>query len=312
MNDIAGWLNQPKVSVTPLIRFYSQLLLFAILATLNFVLWLHSQSAKALGDVDSTVKDALALHSTEMAERAVLRALLPQTAASEEEAAESARLLQQFAGILSTVPTHLMVGYGVLIRTGIAKVSDDLAKVATDGLKVDVEQHLQITRRFVDSNRSFVQIQRGVYDVDREWTQEWLDLVDVLGKRSPRPEYIVLMPAGDLSANRDKINGMAAHLSTREWSFKCCELERVQDSIGGPLPEDNLDVYGEVAVKLHPPAPSYRGRPTFELRLVDLSRDANLRRFIDAVRNFARSPNENWPAPVRQEVTAPPSGHGSD
>jgi hypothetical protein len=312
MNDVAGWFNQPKVTVTPLVRFFSQLLLFTILIALDLMLWLRSQSAKTLGDVQPTVKDALALHSTEMAERAVLRALLPQTAASEEEAAESARLLKQFSAVLASVPAHLMVGYGVLIHKGIVKMSADLANVATKGLEVDVEQHLQITRRFVGSDRPFVQIQRRAYNVDQDWTQEWLNLVDVLGKRSPRPEYIILMPADDLSANRDKIDGMGAHLSAREWSFKCCELERVRDSIGGRLPEDNLDVYGDVAVKLHPPAASYRSRPTFELKLVDLSRDADLRRFIDAVRNYARAPNENWPARVRQDVTTRPSGRGSN
>jgi hypothetical protein len=297
MNHVAVWFHQPKVTVTPLIRFFSQLLLFAALMALDLMVWLRAQSATTLQNIEPTVKNALALHSAEMSKGAVLRALLPQTGESEEEAAASARLLKQFAAVLGSVPAHMMVGYGVLIQKGIAEVSADLAKLATEGLEVDVEQHLQITRRFVGSNRPFAQIQRMAYDVDHDWTQEWLDLIDILGKRSARPEYIVLMPADDLSVNRGKIDGMAAHLSAREWSFRCCELERVQDSIGGDLPEDNLDVYGEVAVKLHPPAPSYRRRPTFNLKLVDLSRDAELRRFVDAVRSFARVPTNNWPPP---------------
>lgn len=238
-----------------------------------------------------------------MAERALVRAILPQTAGSEEAAAESARLLRNFGTLLQSVPAHLLPGFGVLIRKGIDRTGRDLEAVANHGLNVDVEEHLQITRRLAGSNRGFLQIQRRAFNVPADWTQEWIDLVDEFGKRSPTPEYIVLMRATELEAARAKVHEMSEYLSTRGWSFKCCELDRVEEILGQGGPTDNLDVYGEIAVKLHPPADGYRNRPNFDLRLVDLAGQADLQRFIARVRSFARVPTADWPR--REPLAAP-------
>lgn len=137
-----------------------------------------------------------------------------------------------------------------------------------------------------------------------DWTTEWVHLVEELGKRKPAPEYIVLMRTAELEANADKIQGMAEHLSKAGWSFSCCELDRIEDILGDDLPRDNIDVYGDVAAKLHPPAATYRGRPKLNLQLVDLSQRDDLQRFISAVRDHVLPVTADWP-PGTRAVAAP-------
>jgi hypothetical protein len=297
LNAVADLLGEQSVPVTALTRFFSVAVLLVLSAGIELILWLRSQSLQASAAIDDAVKASLERHSVEMAETALVRSLLPHNAATPEEAAEGARLLKAFGRLLAMVPPNLLAGYSVLIDRGMAQIATDVRAVATPGLNVDIEQHIQITRRLAQRGGAFTQINRNAYSVPQEWTQEWVNLVDDLGKVSPTPEYIVLMPRKDLDANAAKIHEMSTYLGARGWSFRCCDLDQVEDSLGAAIPPDNIDVYGDVAAKLHPaPSGPYRGRLKFDLRLVDLDGQAELRRFISTVRRFGRTPSPDWPS----------------
>jgi hypothetical protein len=309
LNDITRAFGQPTVAVTPLTRFFSLALLFAILAALDLLLWLRNTSRKAMRDVDATVRASLAQHTAELTESALLRSIVPYGAQTPDDAAESARLIKAFGVLLSSIPPQLLAGHSVLVRAGLARIGAELHAVARTGINVDIEQHLQITRRFVQANGSFTQINRKAYLVPDEWTQEWLHLVDEFGKRSPPPEYIVLMRDGELRDAADKIRSTATYLHDRGWSFRCCDLGQVEDSLGDAAPDYNVDVYGEIAAKLHPSPPGrYRGSVTFDLKLIDLAGETDLVRFIAAVRRFARAPTNDWPTGGHVQSVVRPAG----
>jgi hypothetical protein len=132
-NALAKLLHDPKLQVSGLIRFFAFVALFILLIAIDLMIWMRSQWTKSVASVDKAVEDAMKKHSSEMAERALVRALLPQRAATEEEAADAAGLLHKFGSVLGSVPPHLLSGYGVFIGKGIARITEDLARVTAGG-----------------------------------------------------------------------------------------------------------------------------------------------------------------------------------
>jgi hypothetical protein len=292
LNALARALHQPEVPTNGLTRFFCFALLFVISSATELLLWTRQQTSETLGRVDGTIRDQLAASATAATENAVLRAVLPAADATPEEASCSTALLKAFGSVLASVPSGLLVGYSVLIENGLANVDDDIHAAGTGGLRVNIRQHVEITRRLAQQASWFTQINRKAFHVPGEWTQEWLDLVDELGARTLSKEYIVLMPAAALSAQLDDIMGMREYLEQRRWTLKCCEVERVEDALGGALPtQANLDVYdGDIAKLQAPPSGEYRGGIELSMRLVELRRQPAIRSFVTAVRQFGQIP----------------------
>jgi hypothetical protein len=292
LNELARLLGQPEVPVAALTRFFSFALLFAITGVTELLLWTRQQTTATIRKVDETIERQLAASAATATESAVLRAVLPLHDATPEEASCSTTLLKTFGSVLSSVPRGLLVGYSVLVEQGLANVDDDIHAVGSGGLKVNIRQHVEITRRLAQQASSFTQINRKAFDVPAQWTQEWLDLVDELGARTLSKEYIVLMTESDLRGRADEIRGMQAYLGQRRWTLKCCEVERAEDALGGALPtQANLDVYdGDIAKLQTPPSGEYRGGIELNMQLVELRRQPAIRSFVTAVRQFGQTP----------------------
>jgi hypothetical protein len=291
LNQLAGLTGQDRVPDTSLTRFFCFALLFLIAAAIEVLVWLRAQANDAVERIETTVARGLADGAAEAAQSAVLRALLP-TSSSPENASMAARQLNVFGALLASVPPQLFAGLSVLVEDGLNEVDARIGEATGPGLNVNIQRHVEITRRIAEHASTFTQINRRAFRVPGQWTQEWLDLVDELGSRGLSTEYIVLMPRDSLDSQSDEIDGMARYLGERGWALRCCELERVQDTLGGKLPTAaNVDVYdGRIAKLQAPPQGEYRGGIQLEMRLVELSRDPELRSFVAAVRQFARAP----------------------
>lgn len=292
LNKLAKSLGQPTVPATALTRFFCFALLFVITAATELLLWTRQQTSETLRNVTETVERQLQASAAVATEGAVLRTVLPALDATPEEASCSAALVKTFGSVLASIPRGLLIGYSVLIENGLANVDDDIHAVGAGGLRVNIRQHVEITRRLAHQASSFTQINRKAFDVPRQWTQEWLDLVDELGARTLSTEYIVLMPAAQLQAKRQEIARMRAYLEARSWTLRCCEVERIEDALGGALPtQANLDVYdGDIAKLQTPPSGEYRGGIELSMQLVELRRQPAIRSFVTAVQQFGQVP----------------------
>lgn len=293
LNKLAKALGQPEVPATALTRFFCFALLFVITAATELLLWMRQQTSEILGRVAESVEHQLQASAAIATEGAVLRAVLPTLDATPEEASCSAALVKTFGTVLGSIPRGLLIGYSVLIENGLANVDDDIHAVGTGGLRVNIRQHVEITRRLAHQASSFTQINRKAFDVPRQWTQEWLDLVDELGARTLTTEYIVLMTADELEAKAPEIQTMRAYLEARRWTLRCCQVERVEDALGGALPtQANLDVYdGDIAKLQTPPSGEYRGGIELNMQLVELRRQPAIRSFVTAVQQFGQVPH---------------------
>lgn len=82
---------------------------------------------------------------------------------------------------------------------------------------------------------------------------------------------------------------MNSYLSQRGFTFKCCVLEDVQDSLGGTLPtQENVEVFDNKIIKLQsPPAGVYKGGIALKMTLFDISQRDDISRFVNYVTNFA-------------------------
>ncbi len=292
LNELAKTLHQPKVPEDPLTKFLSALTVFLIAMSIDVLTWLRGQSL----ETTETIARAVEAGSARAAEQAVIRAVVPGAASTHDDVAAQATLIAEFATTLARVPPGLLRGYAVLMETALAQIADDLRAVSSPGkgIKADVQQHLEITRRLTRNGHSFVQVNRRAFRVPDEWTQEWIDLVDELGHRDGMTkEYIVLMPAAELEVAAVEIDGMRTYLRRRDWLLRCCEVERVRDALRGAIPtEANIDVYDGRFAKLQSPPPGgrYRGGIELDLGLVDLKSYAELNRFVTTIQRFAMAP----------------------
>jgi hypothetical protein len=292
LNALARLLDQPEVPLTPLVRFFCLAMTFFASASIELLIWMRQRSAETLSALNRAVESGLEAGVSDAVSNVVLRAILPSTSTTPEGVEDNARLLSAYTNLLATVPPRLLGGYSVLIESGVAKVDHDLRAVASTGLEVNIQRHVEITRRFTARAHSFLQINRKAFDVPEQWTQEWLDLVEELGSRDLKSEYIVLMTSDKLDESKSQLNRMGLYLEARDWTFRCCSLEKVRDALGGVIPtEANLDIYdGEVAKLQAPPQGEYVGGIKLNLRLLELQRNPEFSYFIDVVRQYARPP----------------------
>jgi len=291
LNAVAGGLGQPEVPETALVHFFCFAMAFFASGSVELLIWMRQRTTQALDDLDEVVRSGLEAGVPDAVSNAVLRTVLPNTSGSREGAEDNARLLFAYTNLLATVPPRLLSGYSVLVEDGVAQVEQDLRSVASTGLEVNIQRHVEITRRLTVRAHAFLQINRKAFDVPRQWTQEWLDLVDELGARDLNSEYIVLMSSEGLAGADLQLRSMADYLEARNWNFRCCAVEKVRDALGGLIPtEANLDIYdGEIAKLQSPPEGEYVGGVKLNLQLLELQRHPEIAHFIDVVRQHARS-----------------------
>jgi hypothetical protein len=291
LNVLARLFGQPEVPETALVHFFCFAMAFFASASVELLIWMRQRTTQALEDLDEVVRSGLEAGVPDAVSNAVLRTVLPNTSGSREGAEDNARLLFAYANLLATVPPRLLSGYSVLIEDGVAQVEHDLRSVASTGLEVNIQRHVEITRRLTARAHAFVQINRKAFDVPRQWTQEWLDLVEELGARDLNSEYIVLMTSEALAEADLQLRSMAKYLESRNWNFRCCAVEKVRDALGGLIPtEANLDIYdAEIAKLQSPPKGEYVGGVKLNLQLLELQRHPEVAHYIDVVRQYARS-----------------------
>jgi hypothetical protein len=293
LNELAGLVGEPKVAVSPLTRFFCLALLFLILAGIDFMLWLRGQARKTNLDITTSLSRGLADYGSEIAEGILIRSLLPYRARTPAQAADGARVMKIFGDLLGGIPPDLLPGYSVFVEDRLSRVADDLRDLANGRVRVNIEQHLQINRRFAAIAGSYTHINRRAYNAPDDWTEEWRSMVTEFGDGGFSPEYLVLMTEDDLTHNAEKIRRMYSYLHDCGWSLRCCALEQVKDTIGNEIPTDaNVDVYSGVAAKLHwIPVAGYRGAAALDIRLVQLDAEPKLRGFVNVVRRFAWVPD---------------------
>jgi hypothetical protein len=190
---------------------------------------------------------------------------------------------------LSNVPPSLIEAYSVLVEKGLQDIESTIDALDGAGLEVDINQHIEISRRCAQTAASFVTINRAAFLVPDEWTRDWCQFVDELGAQRISKEYIVLMSKQDLADAAPKIQTMQTYLSKRGWTLRTCDVVDLRESFGGVLPtEANVDVIdGRVAKLQQPPAGGYRGGIKLTLTIVDLNRSPELRRFVSRVQALA-------------------------
>jgi hypothetical protein len=290
LNEFSRLTGQEEIPTTPLVHFFCFAMAFFLTLGTELLLWSRRHTADAIESITRAVKEGLATGTAAAMKLAVVRSILPHHDADAAQTSRSIELLTAYADVLATIPQPMLNGYSVLVEDGLARMESDLRSVASTGLEVNIQRHVEITRRLTAEARSFLQINRKSFLVPDEWTQEWLDLVDELGARAKlEKHYTVLMGSEDLRRHRDEIAGMAAYLDQRGWQLSTCSLEKVSDGLGSSVPTmANLDVYdGRFAKLQSPPEGRYRGGVRLEMTLVELDRRPELRRFINAVVQYA-------------------------
>lgn len=293
LNQLAHLTGQKEVPTTPLVHFFSFAMAFFLTLGIELLLWTRRQTSATIQGVGEAVESGLAAGVSGAIRQAVVQSILPHRDGTAAQASRNAQLLSAYADVLSTIPPPMLDGYSVLVEGGLGRMESDLRAVAGVGLEVDIQRHVEITRRLTSDARSFLQINRKTFKVPDEWTQEWLDLVDELGARaSLSKQYIVLMGEADLDDRRHEIAEMAAYLEERGWQMSACSLEKVRDGLGSSVPTPaNLDIYdGRFAKLQSPPQGRYRGGIRLEMTLVELERRPELRRFVNAVVQYAQRP----------------------
>jgi hypothetical protein len=296
---VGGWflprglnlLGGKPIPDDPLVRFLAAAVLFGLSTAVSVMLWAHSRAELTAAELDRTLRDGLHEQGREIMESAVFRALLPQAANTQREAAILGEMVRRYGQLVAEIPKGLLSAYFVLVEAELAELTEEVRAISSSaGKPVTIRQHLQITRRLVEDHGSFLQINRRAFNAPEEWTHEWLGLVHDLGAAGISPEYVVLMRQGDLDNAAAALASMDAYLPAHGWRFRYCSTEEVEESLGGRLPTVwNVDVYGGRIAKLQrPPEGKYRGGIQLDLRLVMLEEAQELRTFIQAVLDAAK------------------------
>jgi hypothetical protein len=291
LNQIAELVGTSKVPSSGDIRAFSAIAMFMAGLALEVVLWSRATIRQALATGTENTERGLRDGVAKAVESAVLQSLWPVKAGPEHGALVT-RLLSTFVDDIARIPSMLLPGYSVLIEAHLAETSAAIRVFESHGSKVSVSAHLEMTRRLSVSATSFLQINRRAFKAPGEWTKQWCAFVEEMGqRRDVKTEYIVLMPAAELNAHVREIKSMDRYLRGASWSLSVCDDEDVKDALGGSLSTmSNVDVYDTRVAKLQSPPGDggYVGGIDLELRFVELIRDPDLARFIDATRQFAR------------------------
>lgn len=303
LNWLVDRLGEEQFEVSPLIRFFSFLISFVIVSSVELLLWTRRELASGLDAIRSEVQGAVAAaiptavgrglseSAVLNAQGAVLAALVPVLTRTPADGPLVAGHISRFSAVLQQVPEGLLHGYSVIVDRELTALETRVSGVANHGHPVDIVDHVEMTRQLAQRSRTFTQINRRAFQVPEEWTAEWIRLVAELGQRPELARtYIVLISEAQITVQSGLLARMDAYLRNHNWDFKVCAEETIQDSLGGTLPTDqNIDAFDGGIVKLQAvPSGRYRGGIMLTLTLTRLGPNSSLQRFIRSVVDNAR------------------------
>jgi hypothetical protein len=282
LNRLAVILQQPPLTVTPIDRLLSAMVVFVFATSLQLIITTREGMRAMQHELPVSIQKVL--------DSSVLRLFLDNIAQSPHGVVSMERIATAAVSPLAQGHIGLLDARAVIVERALTNATQDIRLLGGAGLEVDIFDNNEITLRLASDCHSYRQIQRKAYQVPGEWTQTWMRFVAELGAKAVSCEYIVLMDRASFVSDRKKLDSMNQYLSEHHWDFYYCDLQDVLDSFGGVLPTEwNLEVFDLRIVKLQETlAGFYHGGVRLRVALYGLDERAELRRLDAAVTRNAK------------------------
>jgi hypothetical protein len=290
LNLMSQSLKQGTYEITPFVRYTSFLVGFLFTVGIEMLIWLRREVREAKKEILKSVTGVISADVQREVSSSILTLIIRSLRSNPESAFLIQKSVNDFAEPFSRISPNLLHANSVVIEGCIKRFNDDIRNLNSDGCVVSLREHLETTKLLLSTSRSYLQIQRKAFLVPDEWTSQWCQLLDWQKDSECKKEYVVLMDKDSLEKERVKIESMKNYLQQRGFTFKCCDLKDVLDSLGGSLPtNDNLEIFDEEIVKLQDlPTGDYRGGIKLRMTLFNVSERDNIRRLIYYVKNFSK------------------------
>jgi hypothetical protein len=285
LNALARLAGQSTLTLNPIERLLSAMVIFLFTVTLQLLLFVRSEIQDLRKDIPNVIEGALAEKAGSALDYSLLRVLLNGLDTKPESLLHVRTLLRSVSTALSNAHPDTRQAHTLMLERAITAAALEVNKLGTSGLEADLMNHLEVTRRLTEDARTYVQIQRRVFMVPDEWTQEWLRIVRTLSEQKTSCTYIVVIDRSELIKERKRTESMNRFLSRQGWQFKFCDLRDVLDTFGGQLPTDwNVELIDDKVIKLHEiPSGRYQGGTMLKMLLFSFDPRSDLGRYITYV-----------------------------
>jgi hypothetical protein len=283
LNLLSQSLRQKTYEITPFVRYSSIIVGFLFTVGIELLVWLKQEVKATKKEIIKSVTETISNDIQREVSASTLSLILKSLRNSPESAFLIQKSVKDFAEPFTRISPDILYANSVVVECYIKKFNEDIKNLNSDGCSVSLREHLETTKLLLSTSKSYLQIQRKAFDAPNEWTNQWCQLVDDFKDSKCKKEYVVLMDEQSLVNERAKIESMKKYLEQRGFSFKCCFLKDVLDSLGGNLPtESNLEVFDEKIVKLH------QGGIRLKMTLFDIAERDSVHRLINYVNNFSK------------------------
>lgn len=290
LNLLSQSLRQETYEITPFVRYSSIIVGFLFTVGIEMLVWLKQEVKATKKEIIKSVTETISNDIQREVSASTLSLILKSLRNSPESAFLIQKSVKDFAEPFTRISPDILYANSVVVECYIKKFNEDIKNLNSDGCSVSLREHLETTKLLLSTSKSYLQIQRKAFDAPNEWTNQWCQLVDDFKDSKCKKEYVVLMDQQSLVNERAKIESMKKYLEQRGFSFKCCFLKDVLDSLGGNLPtESNLEVFDEKIVKLQDlPSGNYQGGIRLKMTLFDIAERDSVHRLINYVNNFSK------------------------
>ncbi len=289
LGRLGSMFGGSDLSITSTDRLLSFFVVFMFLTAVDLMIWLRGEIRALRESIPLAVRRVLLADTSTALDGSLLQVMFDGFRANPANHSHMVTLLRSFFVVMARVPSNLLAGYSVILERSIQTLDKSLHQLAGEGLVGDIRDTVEITKRLAERSQSYLQIQRRAFRVPEEWTKEWMQLVEALGKQSIACEYIVLLPRDRLDVDLAKLESMDAYLTGHNWRFRYCEVEAVLNSLGGALPTDRVvEVFDNRIAKLQElPDGRYRGGIKLKMTVIDLEQRGDVRHFVTCILNSA-------------------------
>ncbi len=269
-------------------RFLIYLVGLQLTISLAFILEWRLASAKTLSGLTAGVKASLDSNIRNSIDSGIVGHFIDRrngSAVSEIFAHVATVLLDR----LKDRPAELLEACSPFIEAEIALALQHVDDSLGAGAKVDIAEHLRVTRYLCDRSTSYLQIQRRAFSVPEEWTREWVAFIEEMSRKNIIKTYIVLAPVAELKADSAKLDSMKKYLRARGFRFGTCNFHEVADVTGGGVPKGVIEVFGNGIIKIAElPAGKYQGGIKLTMTISDTKRNAEVAQCADLVERLTR------------------------
>lgn len=193
--------------------------------------------------------------------------------------------LTDYFAALKRVPENSRTIAALLSQLKAKEFTDSIQSALSDGFEVSSPEGLLIANHLLQSSKSYIMIDQGIYDLNTYWTPAWHQFANKMRESVDiHKQWVMLLPRTEFEREWGTLKELWKYVIKHGFEFRFTDIDNVQNTVGFTVDSiiefETIELIDNIAISWDTRGKGYRGAKRQFVKVLDLEASKKIGRFL--------------------------------